>query len=135
MVLIIGIFILCLIQSFSFENKSSVSKSLNKQSIIEDTKHPGFCTIFCISRGDSVFFGNNEDWKDPNTFLWTKQPTDSTYGVIYFGYQDLFPQGGINEKGLAFDAKSLPGIKLKEHRELLKPYQAIVNTYIIQNQY
>jgi hypothetical protein len=126
--LILGIFMLCINQSFSFENKSSISYD----SLIGDTKHPGFCTIFCISKGSSVFFGNNEDWKDPNTFLWTKQPTDSTYGVIYLGYQDLFPQGGINEKGLAFDANSLPGIKLKEHRELLKPYQAIVNTYIMQ---
>jgi predicted choloylglycine hydrolase len=131
MVLTILIYILCINQSFSFEN-TSVSKCLNKQSINVDTKHPGFCTIFSISKGSSVFFGNNEDWKDPNIFLWTKQPTDSTYGVIYLGYQDLFPQGGINEKGLAFDANSLPGIKLKEHRELLKPYQAIVNTYIMQ---
>ena len=131
-VIIFGFCILCISQSFYFENKSSISKSLSKLSIIEDTKHPGFCTIFCISKGNSVFFGNNEDWKNPNTFLWTEQPTDSSYGVIYLGYQDLFPQGGINEKGLAFDANSLPGIKLKEHRELLKPYQAIVNTYIMQ---
>jgi len=104
----------------------------NKMSIIDETRFPGFCTIFSISKGESIFFGNNEDWKNPNTYLWVKHPTDSTYAVMYLGFDDLFPQGGINEKGLAFDANSLPGIKLKEHRELLKPYQAIVNTYIMQ---
>jgi hypothetical protein len=105
---------------------------LDKRTIVDETEYPGFCTIFCITKGNSVFFGNNEDWKNPNTFIWVDRPTDSTYGVVYLGFEDLFPQGGINEKGLAFDANALPGIKLKEHSELRKPYQAIVNTYIMQ---
>lgn len=28
---------------------------------------PGSCTIFCVSKGDSVFFGNNEDWRNDLT--------------------------------------------------------------------
>lgn len=128
----IVIFIFGISQSFSSDIQLHCSKCLDKKSIVDETKYPGFCTIFCITKGNSVFFGNNEDWKNPNTFIWVERPTDSTYGVVYLGFDDLFPQGGINEKGLAFDANALPGIKLKEHRELLKPYQAIVNTYILQ---
>ena len=128
----IVIFIFGISQSFSSDIQLHCSSCLDKKSIVDETKYPGFCTIFCITKGNSVFFGNNEDWKNPNTFIWVERPTDSTYGVVYLGFEDLFPQGGINEKGLAFDANALPGIKLKEHRELLKPYQAIVNTYIMQ---
>ena len=128
-----AIFLFGTSQSFSSDIQSNYADGVDKKSISDGTMYPGFCTIFCISGGDSVFFGNNEDWKNPNTYCWVEQPSDSTYGVIYLGFDDLFPQGGINEKGLAFDANALPGIKLKEHRELLKPYQAIVNTYIMQN--
>ena len=129
---VFSFFLFSLIQ-FSFAGVQSQQPGIfNKESLVDGIKYPGFCTIFCFSKGESVFFGNNEDWKDPNTFLWVKPPSDSTLGVVYLGFENLFPQGGINEKGLAFDANALPGIKLMEHPELLKPYQAIVNTYIMQ---
>jgi len=130
--LIMASLIISINTSFSTENQFRSSDYSNKKSIIDENKYPGFCTIFTISKDQSVFFGNNEDWKNPNTYCWVEQPSDSTFGVVYLGFENLFPQGGINEKGLAFDANALPGIKLKEHRELLKPYQAIVNTYIMQ---
>jgi len=28
------------------------------------------CTGFCVSQGDLVLVGNNEDWKNPSTKVW-----------------------------------------------------------------
>lgn len=93
---------------------------------------PGSCTIFFISYDGIVFFGNNEDWKNPNTYYWIQPSTDSTYGVLYFGYDDFGAQGGINEKGLAFDGNALPYIKINPHPEKRIATEAIVNNIIIQ---
>ncbi len=90
------------------------------------------CTIFAIQKGGSVFFGNNEDWHDPDTFYWVKPPTDSTYGVLYVGYSDLYPQGGINEKGLAFDGNSLPVFTMKENPAGRKPTRLIISFTIME---
>jgi len=101
------------------------SKTINKYI-------PGSCTIFFITHGESVFFGNNEDWKNPLTYYWIMPPDPENYGVLCFGFDNLYPQGGINEKGLAFDANSLPRIPVKKNQEGIKPYHAIVNTLIMQ---
>ncbi|MBN2416013.1 hypothetical protein JXO52_09235 [bacterium] len=93
---------------------------------------PGSCTIFAVSQGELVYFGNNEDWYDPQTWYWIMPSSDSTYGVLCFGYGNLFPQGGVNEMGLAFDANSLPRITVQKNPEGIKPYQAIVNTIIMK---
>jgi hypothetical protein len=59
-----------------------------------------------------VLFGNNEDFSNPNTYLWVVRPSEETYGGVYLGYQPGRPQGGINEMGLAFDALALPAAPL-----------------------
>lgn len=95
---------------------------------------PGSCTIFSAAIGDNVLFGNNEDATDSNTCYWTEPGDDENYGCLYLGFeQHLGPeygslqgvynslQGGINEKGLCFDANSLPGLKLNPHAELPSP--------------
>jgi len=80
---------------------------------------PGSCTIFAASRGNTVLFGNNEDWKLPTTFYWVRLPGEGTYGGVYYGHRSeedirshglggISPQGGVNEKGLAFDYAALP---------------------------
>ena len=92
---------------------------------------PASCTIFSVSKGESVFFGNNEDWRNPKTFVWVEPPGDGKYGVLCVGFDDLGPQGGINEEGLAFDGNALPYIPIKTHPERLQPTAAIVNKIII----
>ncbi len=74
--------------------------------------------------------GNNEDWKNPLTYYWVKPANVGEYGILYFGYDDFGPQGGVNEKGLAFDGNALPYIRIKSHPDRLQPSEAIVN-YII----
>lgn len=56
-----------------------------------------------FARDDSqALFGNNEDWNDPVTYIWTESRTGA-YDRIYLGYGDFWPQGGMNERGLCFD--------------------------------
>ena len=66
------------------------------------------CTGITASRGDTVYFGNNEDWSDPVTYLWYEPSTPGSYGGVYFGYGDFFPQGGMNETGLCYDGFATP---------------------------
>ena len=90
---------------------------------------PGSCTIFTASRGYTVLFGNNEDYMFDNTFYWVGLPGKGTYGGVYLGHRSeedirsrgldgISPQGGVNEKGLAFDYAALPKAPLTPHPEL-----------------
>jgi hypothetical protein len=81
---------------------------------------PESCTIFTASHGDTVLFGNNEDWINPKTYYWVVPPKSGHYGVVYFGFDNFWPQGGINEKGLAYDVNALPKSPLTPHPELPK---------------
>ena len=77
------------------------------------------CTGFCISQGDLVLVGNNEDWKNPFTKVWYVPAEDDTYGRVYFGFDNFAPQGGMNEKGLVFDGFATSPHKVK--KSLNKP--------------
>ena len=70
---------------------------------------PG-CTIFAASYGDRVLFGNNEDWINRSTYLWFdpgKKTKGVDYGVACVGFDDLIPQGALNEKGPSHPDKRL----------------------------
>lgn len=59
------------------------------------------CTAFLMKSGNKVLVGNNEDGSNPETRIWTVPAgINGTFGRIYFGFNDLSAQGGINEKGL-----------------------------------
>lgn len=90
------------------------------------------CTGFYINRDGKIYAGNNEDYKNPNTKMWVIPGDNGNYGRILFGFDNYFPQGGINEKGLFFDGfatQSLPVIK--SEKKLNYEYTAI---NIIQNE-
>jgi hypothetical protein len=72
------------------------------------------CTIFYAYDGKVAMGGNNEDWKDPNTFLWFKPGGEGEYGRVEFGFANGWPQGGVNEKGLFFDAAATGSLPLKK---------------------
>jgi hypothetical protein len=82
---------------------------------------PRTCTIFAAAYSDIALFGNNEDFTNPDTYLWVIPSDDENYGGVYLGFDDLIPQGGINEKGLAFDTNGLPPVDIKPHSELPAP--------------
>ncbi|HEY69239.1 MAG TPA: DUF4396 domain-containing protein [Anaerolineae bacterium] len=79
---------------------------------------PISCTIITASQGDHVLFANNEDWLSPDTYYWIRPGSNQTYGAVYFGFGDYYPQGGINERGLAYDINGLPAMPLNLHPEL-----------------
>lgn len=86
---------------------------------------PESCTIFTASYGDTVLFGNNEDYINPNTYYWVTPPKGGDYGIIFLGFDNFWPQGGINEEGLAFDVNALPKAALNPHPErpmIKKPF-------------
>ena len=61
------------------------------------------CTGFLVADDNVVLFGNNEDFFNPDILMWFVPGGGSYYGSVCFGYDDFYPQGGMNEKGLVFD--------------------------------
>ncbi len=66
------------------------------------------CTIFYVTDGNKVLAGSNEDWKDPYSKMWFYPPEDDKHGWIKFGWGSGFPQGGMNDQGLFWDATAGP---------------------------
>lgn len=75
------------------------------------------CTGFVIAKGDLVLAGNNEDYWDPDTKMWFVPATEKTYGRVYFGFANGFPQGGMNDKGLFFDGFATAPNKVRKSLE------------------
>ena len=69
------------------------------------------CTIFVAARDGIVLAGNNEDNAvtfNPDTRIWFLPPEHDRYGIMFLGYADGIPQGGMNDHGLFFDGATLP---------------------------
>jgi hypothetical protein len=66
------------------------------------------CTVFYAASAGLALAGNNEDSFNPLTRAWFIPAADGRYGRVYFGYDDLLPQGGLNDRGLFFDGLSVP---------------------------
>ncbi|MFZ6013475.1 MAG: carboxypeptidase-like regulatory domain-containing protein, partial [Bacteroidota bacterium] len=67
------------------------------------------CFILFLSDGQRVLVGNHEDWfaKDAAIRIHSRMP--GKYGAITFTFlSEGWPQGGMNERGLFFDAARTP---------------------------
>ncbi len=73
------------------------------------------CSMIKITKNEMTIVGNNEDQSNPNTRIWFEPSKDGSYGVVYVGFDNLFPQGGMNEAGLVYDG-------------FTQSYKAVVNT-------
>ena len=62
------------------------------------------CTVFFATDGVVVLGGNNEDWSDTNTKFWLIPSNSGKYGWLKFGFGGGYPQGGLNDQGLFWDA-------------------------------
>ncbi len=89
------------------------------------------CSIITISKGDSVFFGGNDDYINPDSYYWVEPGDSSKYGVIWIGTPDN-PQQGVNEKGLAYDANGLPRVEVNPHKERIPVKGEYYHHYIMQ---
>lgn len=101
------------------------------------------CTVFFVSSADTAFFASNEDYHNPETRVWFESGDDEELGRIYFGFDDLFPQGGMNQAGLCYDGlatrikpviKSLqkPRKDLQEFMEHIMSNCRTVNEVIVE---
>jgi len=66
------------------------------------------CTILHAAEGDVVLGASNEDWEDPLTRLWIIPGLNGDHGWIKFGFAGGFPQAGMNDEGLFWDATGSP---------------------------
>lgn len=117
------VFFLLLISIILIPNVSAEATTKSDMAVINPS-----CTIFTVSIGDTVFFGNNEDWRgDLGLRLWFMPSQNistiggerSIYGSVGIGFLDeekgelyLNPCGGMNEHGLMFDINGLPSKRL-----------------------
>lgn len=72
------------------------------------------CTAFSASNGRVVLVGNNEDDNNPFTSVWFVPAGKGKYGRLYVGFDNFDPQGGMNERGLWFDAFSAAPIEARD---------------------
>ncbi len=75
------------------------------------------CTGFVFAKGDRVFAGNNEDYWNTNTRMWFVPAEGATHGRVYFGFDNGFPQGGMNDQGLFFDGFATAPNKIENSLE------------------
>ncbi len=61
------------------------------------------CTIFKLTQGARTLVGNNEDWENPRTRAWFRVAEAHKHGRVFFGFDDGWAQGGMNDEGLFFD--------------------------------
>ena len=84
---------------------------------------PSFgCTIFTVTDGEVVLFGNNEDnFQSLHGRIWSFPAVNNKYGLVLFGFRlhDDFdiPVGGVNDQGLCVDMNGIPRPPLTVHSE------------------
>lgn len=67
------------------------------------------CSIFYAKNDSCILAGNNEDYHYLNTRIIINPPEQDKFGSIIFSFENLFPQGGLNDQGLFFDWASING--------------------------
>ena len=72
------------------------------------------CTGLVVQDGERVLVGNNEDWFNPRSKIWFIQPVNNRYGSVIFGFDNYWPQGGMNQAGLFFDGFALKSKAVEE---------------------
>ncbi len=72
------------------------------------------CSMFKITLHGKTMVGNNEDYWNPNTRIWFEKGSAGKYGVAYVGFDNFWPQGGMNEAGLVFDGFSMDYLAIKD---------------------
>lgn len=69
--------------------------------VVSDAATP--CTGIYAFRKGLALAGNNEDFWNPDTKMWFVPAEGERLGRVYFGFGNLFPQGGMNTAGVFFD--------------------------------
>lgn len=91
------------------------------------------CSMFSYTVDGKTIVGNNEDYFDPDTWMWTEKAGSGKYGSVFFGMGNFFAQGGMNEAGLVFDgfameAKVIKGVEGKKNINPGKLMKKVMST-------
>lgn len=85
------------------------------------------CSIFTFCFDSKVMFCGNLDHPNPDGYIKFLKASDEGFGGLLHGYfaktntqSWIAYEGGINEKGLAFDTNGLPDANMNSHPQ--KPY-------------
>ena len=71
------------------------------------------CTVFHASNDNYALGGNNEDWSDPDTYIYFIPGDENIYGKVIVGYTgNYWIQGGMNEKGVFWDGLACPYLEV-----------------------
>ncbi len=65
------------------------------------------CSVCKVTINGNTYLGNNEDNWRIGSRIWFENKTFGKFGAVYLGYGDNFPQGEMNEAGLAFDGLTI----------------------------
>ena len=86
------------------------------------------CTAFMMTDGENVLVGNNEDYNIPHTRVWFLPTEGRQHGRVYFGYDNWFPQGGMNDQGLFFDFFATKPLEAQRSKEKPKFRGNLIDT-------
>lgn len=96
------------------------SSGLDQEVFLGFDSEPESCTIFTVKRGDTVFFGNNEDYFPKHTRMQFIPASEGKYGRVYFGIAGINTfsiLGGMNDQGLSADENIVPYSSLTMHSD------------------
>lgn len=80
------------------------------------------CFIIVCRNDSTVLVGNHEDWFAHDAAIRIRTPQPGRYGSIIFTFaSEGWPQGGMNEQGLFFDAAQTPFQEIEFDSEKRKP--------------
>lgn len=69
------------------------------------------CTIVYAADDDMALAGNNEDWTGLFAKIRFLPASEGKFGRVYFGFDPVrWPQGGMNDQGLFFDAATAESV-------------------------
>ena len=75
--------------------------------------------MYKITKGGKTFVGDNVDYWDANSRMWFENAQGDEMGAVYFGFDNLYPQGAMNEAGLVYGSLNVTPREVPANKHLL----------------
>lgn len=75
--------------------------------------------MYKITKGGKTFVGDNIDCWDANSRMWFENGQSDEMGAVYFGFDNLYPQGAMNEAGLVYGSLNVTPREVPFNKYLL----------------
>ena len=75
--------------------------------------------MYKITKGAKTFVGDNIDYWDANSRMWFENGAGNEMGAVYFGFENLYPQGAMNESGLVYGSLNVTPREVPYNKHLL----------------